>query len=184
MRLRVCLPQSVMSALQRAAPALRRLSAASTGIRPPKCARPLSTRLGTGGLSELEPTALVFLRERGYADNVAEGVLKELTTNWGVAVGSELPMVEKLAGAWEIGADAGLDSLAKAVERELARTEGKAVVRFVVQGRSETVECQGFEGMSLKDVIDHGDDRGAQVCAASRIPRAARALTARCGGRC
>ena len=143
-------------------------------LRPVR-ARPLSTHVASGSSSELERrpldrsgdeplTARVFLRERGYADNVAEGVLKELTANWGVAAGGELPMVKALAGAWEVGADAGLDALAKAVERELARTEGKRIVRFVVQAAgSESVECQGFEGMSLKDVIDHADDRGAQM---------------------
>ena len=163
---------------------LRRLSAAATSVLRPACARPLSTNVvasgsgggsasasasgfssGSGSGAEQPSCARVFLRERGYTDNVAEGILKELTTSWGVAAGSELPMVKALAGAWEVGADAGLDALAKAVERELARTEGKRVVSFVVRTANEAVECQGFEGMSLKDVIDHGQDRGAQTLA-------------------
>ena len=41
--------------------------------------------------------------------------------------------------------------------------EAKRIVLFVVQAAgSESVECQDFEGMPLKDVvIDHADDRGA-----------------------
>ena len=209
---------------RRSAGSLRRLSAAATTALRPGRARPrsLSTSVASGGSSssEREPweprCPRVFLRGLGYKDNVAEGVLKELTTNWGVAAGSELPMVKALAGAWEIGADAGLDALAKvrvrvrfrvrvpalasdapggrqllkdatnylrtppapqtltltltltltftkAVERELARSEGKAMVKFVVQAGVTVVDCQGFEGMSLKDVIDHGEDRGSQT---------------------
>ena len=100
---------------RRSAGPLRRLSAAATTALRPGCARPLSTSVASGGSSssEREPwepsCPRVFLRGLGYKDNVAEGVLKELTTNWGVAAGSELPMVKALAGAWEIGADAGLD---------------------------------------------------------------------------
>ena len=169
-----------MRAGRRATGTLRRLSAAATSVLRPACARPLSTNVvasgsgsasasgfssGSGSGAEQPSCARVFLRERGYTDNVAEGILKELTTSWGVAAGSELPMVKALAGAWEVGADAGLDALAKAVERELARTEGKRVVSFVVRTANEAVECQGFEGMSLKDVIDHGQDRGAQTLA-------------------
>ena len=110
---------------RRSAGPLRRLSAAATTVLRPGRARPrqLSTSVASGGSSSepsepWEPSCpRVFLRGLGYKDNVAEGVLKELTTNWGVAAGSELPMVKALAGAWEIGADAGLDALAKAVER-------------------------------------------------------------------
>ena len=102
---------------RRSAGSLRRLSAAATTALRPGRARPrsLSTSVASGGSSssEREPwepsCPRVFLRGLGYKDNVAEGVLKELTTNWGVAAGSELPMVKALAGAWEIGADAGLD---------------------------------------------------------------------------
>ena len=76
-------------------------------------------------------------------------------------------MVKALAGAWEVGADAGLDALAKAVERELARSQGKQVVRFYVReargADAKPFECFGFEGMSLKDVIDHGEGEGAAV---------------------
>ena len=151
---------------RRSAGSLRRLSAAAaTTVLRPACTRPLSTHVASGSGSGAEQPSCprVFLRERGYTENVAEGVLKELTTNWGVAAGSELPMVKALAGAWEVGADAGLDALAKAVERELARTEGKRMVSFVVQAANQSVDCQGFEGMSLKDVIDHGEDRGSQT---------------------
>jgi len=166
-RLMSCHASARMNA-RRSAGSLRRLSAASavvTTVLRPACARPLSTNVASGSGSGAEQPSCprVFLRERGYTDNVAEGVLKELAANWGVAAGSELPMVKALAGAWEVGADAGLDALAKAVERELARTEGKRMVSFVVQAANQSVDCQGFEGMSLKDVIDHGEDRGSQT---------------------
>ena len=123
-----------MRAGRRATGTLRRLSAAATSVLRPACARPLSTNVvangsgsgsgsgsrsrsrsgsgsGSGSGAEQPSCARVFLRERGYTDNVAEGILKELTTSWGVAAGSELPMVKALAGAWEVGADAGLDAL-------------------------------------------------------------------------
>ena len=54
---------------------------------------------------------------------MALGILKELHTNWGIAPGEEMVMVKALAGAWEVGEDAGLGALAKAVERELAVTQ-------------------------------------------------------------
>ena len=107
--------------------------------------------------------ARTFLRDLGYTDNIVEGILKELTTNWGVCVGNELQMVKALAGAWEVGSDAGLGALAKAVERDLARTEGKRMVNFIVKTSKEVIKCKGFEDMSLKDVIDHGKDRGSQT---------------------
>lgn len=96
---------------------------------------------------------------------VAEGVLKELHRNWGVAPGGEMQMVTALAGAWEVGADAGLAALANAVERELAVAEDRPVVKFYVNppgGHAvPPIACEGFEGMSLRDVIEHGEGDGA-----------------------
>ena len=70
-----------------------------------------------------------------WRPQVVCGVLKELTTTWGVAAGSELPMVKALAGAWEIGADAGLDALAKVRVRVRFRVRVPALASDAPGGR-------------------------------------------------
>ena len=88
-----------------------------------------------------------------------------------------------MAGRYEIGEDAGLEAMAKSVEIELAKTAGKKTVRFRVWGPSTAgkdwdeldelaakgsrgapfVDVEGVEGMSFKDVVEHGDGDGAVV---------------------
>ena len=88
-----------------------------------------------------------------------------------------------MAGRYEIGEDAGLEAMAKSVEVELAKTAGKKTVRFRVWGPSTAgkdwddldraaarssrsapfVDVEGVEGMSFKDVVEHGDSDGARV---------------------
>eukprot|EP00966_Prymnesium_polylepis_P089661 2076138-Prymnesium_polylepis.1 len=93
-----------------------------------------------------------FMHMLGYAPDVTDGVLANLTgPDWGLRPTQVHGFVVKMAGAYEIGADAGLAALAQAVERELAETRGVARVSFWVQpANGAAFECEGFAGHSLK----------------------------------
>ena len=60
-----------------------------------------------------------------YTPEVADGVISALRSS-----GALLPTLYAMAGAWEVGGDAGLAALAKAVEAELA-----ASARLATTGR-------------------------------------------------
>ena len=110
--------------------------------------------------------AIAFVQERGHSEEVAKGVIKSLLDPaWGVQQGNLKITVERLAGRWEIGEDFGLEALAKAVEREQARTSGKKKVKIFVHPPSgeRAFECVGFDGMSLRDVCEHGDGEGSHL---------------------
>lgn len=105
-----------------------------------------------------------FMLELGYKEDVVEGVIGELLKpSSGVLRGGLETMVRTMAGRWEIGIDAGLAALAKAVEVELMEARGKKVVTFTVRAPSsnQEFECQGLEGMSLRDIVEHGGYKGA-----------------------
>ena len=107
-----------------------------------------------------------FVEDRGFSPAVARGVIDQLATpDWGAeTVGGLHALASKLAGAWEIGEDAGLRSLAVAVEREMARAEGRQLVTFHVKpARGLPFQCSAFEGMSLKEAAENGDDEGAAL---------------------
>ena len=96
---------------------------------------------------------------------VAEEIVKTLKQT-GMPAKGLLGIVTTMAGAYEIDEDAGLKDLVKAVEQELARTAGKKIVHFtvVIGGRSNfEFKCEGMEGMSLKEVAEHGDGDGAAM---------------------
>lgn len=118
----------------------------------------LSTLAGDDG----EASSLSFLKEIGYEDDVSVGIIKALRTSG--MPSSALPgMVRSMAGRWEVGHDAGLLDLARAVEVDLAQTRGKQVVRFSVvvpHAGGRTFECEGLEGMSVRDVREHGGMKG------------------------
>ena len=87
-------------------------------------------------------------------------------------------MVTGLAGRWEVGEDAGLVALAKAVEREVATTSGKQLVRVWItppNGEHPFV-CEGLEGMTLREARVHSPQSRAVI----RLPTAAADL---CGTR-
>ena len=70
--------------------------------------------------------ALAFIEERGYPPATAAAVLTELSKpDWGASAGGLLPLAKRLAGAYEVGDDAGLRALAVAVEKEFAAAAGK-----------------------------------------------------------
>ena len=96
---------------------------------------------------------------------VASAIVAQLSApEWGGA--SPLATASRMAGRWEVGEDAGLLALAKAVERELAVHAGKAVISFTVTpARGRPFAVEGREGMSLKDVSEHGEGEGAEMLA-------------------
>jgi 2Fe-2S ferredoxin len=101
-----------------------------------------------------------FLLELGYEDDVTEGIIKTLSEpSAGVPTGAMTTMVKAMAGRWEVDEDAGLQTLAKAVREDLLKTAGKELVKFVVRVPSAgnlEIECEGYEGMSLQDVVENG----------------------------
>mmetsp|Transcript_15523 Transcript_15523/g.18828 ORF Transcript_15523/g.18828 Transcript_15523/m.18828 type:complete len:246 (-) Transcript_15523:109-846(-) len=122
--------------------------------------------------------ALKFVQDRGHSLEVAEGVVKALLSpGSGVTSTTLMPMLKQLAGAYEREENSGLLTMAKAVEQDLARTAGKALIKFNVYGAvdGEMIECEGFEGMSLKDVVEFGQEKNNEIlgeyieCACSGI---------------
>ena len=120
-----------------------------------------------GGVRRNERRAAIdFVMERGYEPDVARGVVEALMApGSGITAGTVLAMVRRMAGRPEIGEDAGLEAMAKAVEQEIARTAGRAAVAFTVRthGGRASFECEGLEGMSLRDVVEHGTGKNADV---------------------
>ena len=116
--------------------------------------------------SDDEASALAFIVERGYEPRLASAVIATLKdpSGWGARDGELLKTAEQLAGAWEIGADAGLGALAAAVEREMAETAGKAPVSVVIYPASgeRPFTVSALEGQTLRDVCESGVDGGAQ----------------------
>ena len=107
-----------------------------------------------------EAEAKAFLLRLRYTPEVADGVISALRSS-----GALLPTLYAMAGAWEVGGDAGLAALAKAVEAELAASAGSRPVRFSVRvpHAHHEFECEALEGMTLRDVAEHGAGQGADV---------------------
>jgi len=151
------LPRGLMGGAPTALP-LRRPSAARSASFPRRgmCA----------AADEDEEAAVAFMAEIGYRKAVAEGVVRALKQpGSGVPRGGVLTMVKSMAGRWEVGIDAGLEALARAVEVEVAEHEGKEKVRFWVEvphAGGHRFECEGLEGMSLRDVREHGGMEGGE----------------------
>lgn len=111
--------------------------------------------------------ACTFIEERGYSPALAEAIVDALDSpEWGAGPSGRLALAKRLAGAWEVGHDAGLAALAAAVERSHAASEGKRLVSFIVNpARGAAFRCEAFEGQSLKEVAEHGEDEGARTLA-------------------
>ena len=148
------------SLIPRAARAPLLVQATATG-RPPR------RRHFAGGVRRNERRAAIdFVVARGYEPAVARGVVEALMApGSGITAGTVLAMVQRMAGRYEIGEDAGLEAMARAVEQEIARTAGRAAVAFTVRthGGRASFECEGLEGMSLRDVVEHGTGKNANV---------------------
>jgi hypothetical protein len=84
---------------------------------------------------------------------------------WGVAPGQLLKTAQRLAGRWEVGEDAGLASLAAAVEREIAPQIGKRNVSFRIFPPlgERPFRVVGLQGQSLRDLVAFSDDPGARL---------------------
>lgn len=109
--------------------------------------------------SEVEK-AVSFVMERGHREKVAQRVVETLLRpGTGISSSTIFATVKAMAGAYEIGEDAGLNRMAQAVELEIARSEGKKVITFCVQTPrgGSSFECQGYEDMSLQDVVEFGE---------------------------
>lgn len=101
---------------------------------------------------------------RTYSEEVARGVVASLVDpSSGVSVTELMPFLRTLAGAYEIGEDMGLDNLASAVERQLAKDAGKEKVRVTVHAGGTSFDVEAFEGTSLYDVVERGDGEGAST---------------------
>lgn len=118
-----------------------------------------------------------FLTELGYSRTLSKEIISSLLNpTTGVTEHSLYDLVVSLAGAYEIGEDNGLVPLAKSVELEVARKEGKKMVEFFcILSSGKSIRCQGLEGMSLKDIVEYGSDVNCEVlsqyleCACSGI---------------
>lgn len=69
-----------------------------------------------------------FLLSLGYSDAVSKGIIDALIQN-GIPHSSLLGMVKGLAGRYEVGEDAGLETLAASVKKELENEQGKEKVK-------------------------------------------------------
>ena len=126
----------------------------------------------------------------GHEAKVAQGVIDALAAS-GLSGESLLSSVRAMSGRVEVGEDAGLEALIEAVKQDLARSEGKKVIRFWcvpptawvsddddendgkdVASTSDSnreellknafpVDC--FEGMTLTDVAKFGSLEGAST---------------------
>jgi ferredoxin len=112
--------------------------------------------------------ARTFIEQRGYPPAVAAAIVEELKSpHWSAgSAGGVLALATRLAGRWEVGEDAGLATLAASLERARAASEGRVLVSFVVQpARGSPFHCQAYDGMSLKEVAEWGEDQGARLLA-------------------
>lgn len=123
-----------------------------------------------------------FVVSLGYEAKLADGIIHSLKQS-GIGGKQLLVMVRAMAGRPEVGEDAGLEDLAKSVEQELARVEGRTEINFkcipyTAWGNLEdafnssvayeTMLRSGFdvkalEGMTVTDVANHGDGAGSQT---------------------
>ncbi|KAL7484593.1 hypothetical protein ACHAW6_010228 [Cyclotella cf. meneghiniana] len=135
-----------------------------------------------------------FLLSLGYSGAVSEGIIKALLQN-GIASSSLLKMVKSLAGRYEVGEDAGLESLAASVKAELEKEEGKTKVTIlclpstgwspaddndndqlpIVHSMERAFAVEAIEGTTLTDIVKFGTTENSDVlgeyleCACSGI---------------
>lgn len=124
-----------------------------------------SSSIPASQTSEEAAAAVKFVVDRGYQQPVAEEVVKTLLDT-GIPKSAILKTVTTMAGSYDIGVDAGLEALAGACEQELAKMEGRKLIRFLVQPPQETAEpffCEGYEGMTITDVVNHGTGLNANL---------------------
>lgn len=154
---------SLPGALPLAARGRDRLPVRATGAAFAAALRPASS---SGPRLDERQRAVDFCLNAGYEPAIAEGIVDTLLApGSGITKSAVYGMVQAMGGRMEVDEDNGLDAMAKAIENELARTAGKALINFTVHGpRGATpFGVKGFEGQSLKQVVEHGDEAGAAV---------------------
>uniref|UniRef100_A0A7S0PYF3 2Fe-2S ferredoxin-type domain-containing protein n=1 Tax=Coccolithus braarudii TaxID=221442 RepID=A0A7S0PYF3_9EUKA len=115
------------------------------------------------GSADMEAAAR-FIRSRGHSDAVTQRILKELSDpGWAVPKGDMHKFVVSLAGRWEVGEDAGLESLALSIVRQLALEGGSNKLHVWIRPPSgeRPFKCEAFEGMTLRDICISGEDEGS-----------------------
>lgn len=131
------------------------------GLSPPACEHELEAYRALGAL--------------GHRPAVAAAVLSALRGS-GLSGAGLLSVVHGLIGRPEVGHDGGLEALVAAIEKQLAREEGKARVVCTVltpravgwdvaEGDPSRFQIEGYDGMTISDVAKHGDDPGSLVLA-------------------
>jgi ferredoxin len=137
----------------------------------PLTSRTLVNNAHQGGSSPVaapspdELSARSFLKNLSYADDVAEGIIAALKEpGSGVTRGELESTLRLLAGRPEVGVDAGLKSIAQAVEVELKAKRGKKLVHIHVKvpHANREFDVEGLEGMSLRDVAQNPSFKGAE----------------------
>lgn len=109
-----------------------------------------------------ENEARTFLKERGYDENVANGILETLRKT-GVSNAALMSVLRSLGGTGSADSEDGLISLGLSVQRELALREGKKRIEFHVSvpHRKDEFACVGFEGQTIKDFVLDGSGQGS-----------------------
>lgn len=124
----------------------------------------------------------------GYDEKIADGVIDALRTSLGSSMTDEAlyDIILQMAGRYEVGEDAGLETLVESVRQELSRSEGKKVVQFwcippVTDGnkkgdiKNNAFKVHTYEGISITDTAKYGTLEGASTlseyieCACSGI---------------
>ena len=130
--------------------------------------------------------ALAFVEARGYSAKISAGVVHALSSS-GLSGDALLSILKSMAGAYEIGeGGAALEQLARSVEEEQARVEGRqrVTIRVVppsawdsaldLDGDDEPTReralaraftCEAFEGASLTDLVKFDSSDGARQLA-------------------
>lgn len=139
--------------------------------------------------SKEEQQAIHFLITIGHdTPGIAQGVVGALKES-GATGSSLLPMLQSLAGRWEVGEDGGLEDLVEAVRVQQLQRDGRNKIRLLVVPASawksseedaedyadivETPEeyqealkrafpVEAMTGLTLTDVAKHGKGPGAQ----------------------
>eukprot|EP00968_Pinguiococcus_pyrenoidosus_P009744 scaffold754_cov248-Pinguiococcus_pyrenoidosus.AAC.60 len=125
-----------------------------------------------------EREATEFCKSIGYEDEVATGIVKALRDS-GVPAAGLTDSVKSLAGRWEVGEDAGLESLADAVRVDIGQRKGlrKVVLNVYPPGayearqagapvdESRVIKCTTIENSSIRDVVSREADMGARTLA-------------------
>ena len=115
------------------------------------------------GSSAQSPTqqTTAFLLSLGYSNAVSKGIIDALIQN-GIPHSSLLGMVKGLAGRYEVGEDAGLETLAASVKTELETMQGKEQLKvWFLPSTGWSSEGEDDDGFGIPTI--HSMDRAFPV---------------------